>query len=278
MGKEKQKRRSRHKVLCIPCDKSMNWEFFRNSHIHNRHGGKSVPIKVIGENQSDKNSDASKFSDVRRFFEPKTATTCKETGVLDTNESVYPNQMDIVKDVEGTNNEIDPVDAGIDIIKSTESSIKESIAESDEFSSEEDIETGDRTRNRFPEEPTDMQVTNDMINTDVNTIMSDESMTEECQFQTTKKHSPETLLCLAGNLEFVASKVATLSSRLRDSRYIDIDAILNEIIFTSKNISDAVEKITETAQEYLQERCDESNHTDDNKCRLRSSPQTRRPF
>ncbi|CAB4008833.1 Hypothetical predicted protein [Paramuricea clavata] len=89
--------------------------------------------------------------------------------------------MDIVKDVEGNGNEIDPVDAGIDIIKSTESSIKESIAESDEFSSEEDIETGDRTRNRFPEEPTDMQVTNDMINTDANTIMSDESMTEECQ-------------------------------------------------------------------------------------------------
>ncbi len=79
MGKEKQKRerKSRRKVLCIPCDKSMNWEFFRNNHIHKRHGGKSVPVRVIGKNQSDENSDAPKSSDVRRFFEPKIAMASK---------------------------------------------------------------------------------------------------------------------------------------------------------------------------------------------------------
>ena len=62
-----------------------------------------------------------------------------------------------------------------------------------------------------------MQITKDILNE--NTPMSDESMTEKGQFQPTKTHSPETLLCLAGNLEFVSSKIAALSSRLRDSPY-----------------------------------------------------------
>lgn len=94
MGKEKQEKRarkSRRKVLCIACDKSMNWEFFRNSHIHKRHGGKSIPIRVIAENQLNQDNvksvnngsgetggDPAKpnASDVRSFFKPRRTKVC----------------------------------------------------------------------------------------------------------------------------------------------------------------------------------------------------------
>lgn len=94
----------------------------------------------------------------------------------------------------------------------------------------------------------------------------DEEFVEESQHQTSKEncnYSPETLLSVAGNLEFVVGKVTALSSRLRDATFIDIDAMLNEIIFSCECISAAVEKVEETAQEYLKERCSKSDYTED---------------
>ena len=87
MGKDKQvkrARKSRRKVHCITCDKSMSWEFFRNSHKHKRHGEKNVRVRVIFESQlrqdnanNNKPTNSGtgptaehKTSDVRSFFEP----------------------------------------------------------------------------------------------------------------------------------------------------------------------------------------------------------------
>ena len=69
MGKEKRARKSRRKVLCIPCEKSMTWEFFRNTHIHKKHGGTTVPVRVIATSEN-----ASK-SDLLSFFQPRNAST-----------------------------------------------------------------------------------------------------------------------------------------------------------------------------------------------------------
>ena len=43
-------------------------------------------------------------------------------------------------------------------------------------------------------------------------------------------YSPETLLSLAGNLEFVVGKVTALSKRLRSAAFIDAESMLNEVI------------------------------------------------
>ena len=54
MGKDKpakRARKSRRKVHCITCDKSMSWEFVQNNHEPKRHGGKNVPVRVIYESQ-----------------------------------------------------------------------------------------------------------------------------------------------------------------------------------------------------------------------------------
>lgn len=96
MGKDKQvnrARKSRRKVLCITCDKSMSWEFFRNNHKHKRHGGKNVPVRVISDSQVEQGNVDNKSeqsgkertveqrtsTDVRNFFKPiKTKTkVCK---------------------------------------------------------------------------------------------------------------------------------------------------------------------------------------------------------
>ena len=86
MGKDKQvkrARKSRRKVHCITCDKSMSWEFFRNNDKHKRHSGKNVPVRVISESQLRQDNANNKpihsgtgptaehkTSDVRSFFEP----------------------------------------------------------------------------------------------------------------------------------------------------------------------------------------------------------------
>ena len=61
------------------------------------------------------------------------------------------------------------------------------------------------------------------------------------------------MLSLAGNLEFVVGKVTALSKRLRSAAFIDVESMLNEVIFSCNNISEAVEKIGKTAEEYLEE-------------------------
>ena len=74
-------------------------------------------------------------------------------------------------------------------------------------------------------------------------------------------HSTESLFSLAGNLEFVCGKVTELSMRLRDAPFVDIEAMLSEVIVSCKNISGAIEKVPETAEEYLQERYDDDAKT-----------------
>ena len=54
-------------------------------------------------------------------------------------------------------------------------------------------------------------------------------------------------------LECVSGKVTEVSMHLRDAPFVDIDAMLNEVIVSCKNIFGAIEKIQETAQEYVQE-------------------------
>ena len=74
-------------------------------------------------------------------------------------------------------------------------------------------------------------------------------------------HSTESLFSLAGNLEFVCDKVTELSMHLRDAPFVDIEAMLSEVIVSCKNISGAIEKVQETAEEYLQERYNDDAKT-----------------
>ena len=87
------------------------------------------------------------------------------------------------------------------------------------------------------------------VNEDDNISLEDQDQAENENFS----YSPETLLSLAGNLEFVVGKVTALSKRLRSAAFIDVESMLNEVIFSCNNISEAVEKIGKTAEEYLEE-------------------------
>ena len=52
MGKENQEmraRKSRRKVSCLTCDKTMSWEYFRNRHVPTVHNGKKYPLKLFLE-------------------------------------------------------------------------------------------------------------------------------------------------------------------------------------------------------------------------------------
>ena len=49
--------------------------------------------------------------------------------------------------------------------------------------------------------------------------------------------------------------------RLRDAPFVDIEAMLSEVIVSCKNISGAIEKVQETAEEYLQERYNDDTKT-----------------
>ena len=87
------------------------------------------------------------------------------------------------------------------------------------------------------------------MNEDDNISLEDQHQAENENFS----YSPETLLSLAGNLEFVVGKVTALSKRLRSAAFIDAESMLNEITFSCNNISEAVEKIGKTAEKYLEE-------------------------
>ena len=47
--KEMRSRKSRRKVSCVNCDKTMSWEYFRKHHIPTVHNGKKVPVKIIAK-------------------------------------------------------------------------------------------------------------------------------------------------------------------------------------------------------------------------------------
>ena len=47
----------------------MAWEFFRNTHIHKKHGGKAVPVRVIAT------SEIGSKSDLLSFFQSRNAST-----------------------------------------------------------------------------------------------------------------------------------------------------------------------------------------------------------
>ena len=66
-------------------------------------------------------------------------------------------------------------------------------------------------------------------------------------------HSTKSLFGLSRNLEFVCGKVTERSMHLQDAPFVDIDAMLNEVIVSCNTISGAIEKGQETAEEYLQE-------------------------
>lgn len=53
---------------------------------------------------------------------------------------------------------------------------------------------------------------------------------------------PKTLLSLAANLEHVVRKFTTSSNHLRNATFI-MTSIVNEIIFSCKNISESVENV-----------------------------------
>ena len=95
-----------------------------------------------------------------------------------------------------------------------------------------------------------------------------DNMSLEDQHQAEKEnfsYSPKTLLLPAGNLEFVVGKVTALSKRLRSAAFIDAESMLNEIIFSCNNISEAVERIGKTAEEYLEESATKSCYNDPGK-------------
>ena len=87
------------------------------------------------------------------------------------------------------------------------------------------------------------------VNEDDNISLEDQDQAENENFS----YSPETLLSLAGNLEFVVGKVTALSKHLRSAAFIDAESMLNEVIFSCNNISEAVKKIGKTAEEYPEE-------------------------
>ena len=87
------------------------------------------------------------------------------------------------------------------------------------------------------------------VNEDDNISLEDQDPAENENFS----YSPEIMLSLAGNLEFVVGKVTALSKRLRSAAFIDAESVLNGVIFSCNNISEAVEKIGKTAEEYLEE-------------------------
>ena len=70
------------------------------------------------------------------------------------------------------------------------------------------------------------------VNEDDNISLEDQDQAENENFS----YSPETLLSLAGNLEFVVGKVAALSKRLRSAAFIDAESMLNEVIFSCNKI------------------------------------------
>ena len=70
MGKENQEmqaRKSRRKVSCLNCDKTMSWEYFRNRHVPTVHNGKKVPVKVISRAEAPAGSSTQSV-DIRNLF------------------------------------------------------------------------------------------------------------------------------------------------------------------------------------------------------------------
>ena len=70
MGKENQEmraRKSRRKVSCLTCDKTMSWEYFRNRYVPTVHNGKKVPVKVISRAEAPAGSSTPSV-DIRNLF------------------------------------------------------------------------------------------------------------------------------------------------------------------------------------------------------------------
>ena len=62
-------------------------------------------------------------------------------------------------------------------------------------------------------------------------------------------------------MEFVGGKVTELSMRLQDAPFVDIDAMLNEVIISCKSISAAIQMLQGTAELYLQEQCNDETES-----------------
>ena len=76
------------------------------------------------------------------------------------------------------------------------------------------------------------------------------------------KKCTQSLFGLVGNLEFVCGKVTELSLCLQNAPFVDIEAMLNEVIVSCySNISGTIGKVQETAEEYLQERYNDDTET-----------------
>ena len=70
MGKAKQEmraRKSRRKVSCLNCDKTMSWEYFRYCLVPSVHIGKKVPVKVISKAEASAESSTQSV-DIRNRY------------------------------------------------------------------------------------------------------------------------------------------------------------------------------------------------------------------
>ncbi|CAB3979543.1 zinc finger MYM-type 1-like [Paramuricea clavata] len=239
MGKEKQEMRahkSRRKVSCVNCDKTMSWEYFRNHHVPTVHNGKKAGAVQDEMDKTRTDNEAGNSKDAT-VVEPEV------------NENLDISFMNEGEELGDSCNNNQPQD-GAEIAQETHLLALTTVSD------EKNVEDGQHVNTISDEESVEDVQT-------INTVSDEEDVGEgENVYQPTEdaqKYSPEFLLCAAGNLEYVAVQVANFGTRLREAPFLDIDACLSEIISSCKSIVDSVQHVQKVAEKYIVQH---SNHND----------------